>query len=96
MPHLAWQQLLVSLTLVTEALAIGGNQFQLLAFGTTISTVLAMGQLQAATTVVDIWRKGIVALFAGRLVTALLGVFRVLLLQRKKQSNFDSVASSDL
>jgi putative MATE family efflux protein len=78
MPLLAWQQLLVSLTLVTESLAIGGNQFQLLAFGTTLSTILAMGQLQQATTVVDIWSRGIVTLFVGRLVTALIGTVRLI------------------
>jgi MATE family multidrug resistance protein len=92
MPHLAWQQLLVSLTLVTESLAIGGNQFQLLAFGTTVSTVLAMAQLQQATTVVDIWRKGIVTLFAGRLATALIGTFRVVRSQHKKTTKQEVAA----
>lgn len=83
MPQLAWQQLLVSLTLVSEALAIGGNQFQLLAVGTTFSTIVAMGQLKEATTVVDIWSRGIVSLFAGRLLTALIGI--VLVLRKHKQ-----------
>jgi putative MATE family efflux protein len=83
MPHLAWQQLLVSLTLVTESLAIGGNQFQLLAFGTTVSTILAMSQLQQATTVVEIWSRGIVTLFVGRLITALIGTVRVMREQRQ-------------
>ena len=78
MPQLAWQQLLVSLTLVTESLAIGGNQFKLLAVGTTLSTILAMWQLKQATSVVGIWANGLVALFAGRLITALIGVARVL------------------
>mmetsp|Transcript_7418 Transcript_7418/g.11731 ORF Transcript_7418/g.11731 Transcript_7418/m.11731 type:complete len:212 (+) Transcript_7418:1-636(+) len=95
MPHLAWQQLLVSLTLVTESLAIGGNQFQLLAFGTTISTVLSMGQIQQATTVVDIWSRGIVSLFVGRLITALIGVLRVLHIQRKQQSREKPAVSFD-
>jgi putative MATE family efflux protein len=78
MPQLAWQQLLVSLTLVTESLAIGGNQFRLLAVGTTLSTIVSMWQLKQATTLVDIWSRGIVALFAGRLITSLIGIFRVL------------------
>jgi MATE family multidrug resistance protein len=94
MPQLAWQQLLVSLTLVTESLAIGGNQFQLLAFGTTISTVLAMGQLQQATTVVDIWSKGIVTLFAGRLITALIGTLRVIRMQRKESRQTGSTTTT--
>jgi MATE family multidrug resistance protein len=83
MPLLAWQQLLVSLTLVTESLAIGGNQFQLLAIGTTISTVVAMWQLKQATSVVSIWSGGIVTLFVGRLITALIGTLRVLHRERK-------------
>ncbi len=92
MPHLAWQQLLVSLTLVMESLAIGGNQFQLLAFGTTLSTVFAMGQLRQATTVVDIWSKGIVSLFVGRLITALIGTLLVMRSQRK----LDATMASDI
>jgi putative MATE family efflux protein len=84
MPHLAWQQLLVSLTLVLEALAIGGNQFQLLAFGTTLSTIVAMKQLSFATTVVDIWSRGIVSLFVGRLFTAIIGIGIVLRKQRQQ------------
>lgn len=83
MPQLAWQQILVSLTLVTESLAIGGNQFKLLAFGTTITTVLAMWQLREATNVVAIWSKGIVTLFMGRLLTAIIGTAKVLYEQRK-------------
>ena len=75
MPHLAWQQLLVSITLVTESLAIGGNQFRLLAVGTTISTMVSMWQLKHSTTVVSIWSRGIVTLFAGRLLTSLIGTF---------------------
>lgn len=85
MPQLAWQQLLVSLTLVTESLAIGGNQFQLLAFGTTISTGFAMWELQHATDVVSIWSKGIVTLFVGRLITAVIGTLRVLHVQRDRK-----------
>lgn len=86
MPQLAWQQILVSLTLVAESLAIGGNQFQLLAFGTTISTFLAMWQLQHATDVVAIWSKGIVTLFVGRLVTAIIGTIKVLHNERDRKT----------
>jgi MATE family multidrug resistance protein len=87
MPHLAWQQLLVSLTLVTESLAIGGNQFKILAVGTTISTFLAVWQLRHATTIVTIWSKGIVTLFVGRLITALIGTVRVINAEKKIESN---------
>lgn len=77
MPQLAWHQLLVSLTLVIEALATGGNQFQLLAFGTTISTGLAMWQLGQAKDIVGIWSRGLVTLFLGRVITAAIGTYRL-------------------
>ena len=83
MPQVAWQQLLVSMTLVTESLAVGGNQFKLLAIGTTISTIISMWQLRQATDVVTIWSRGIVSLFVGRLVTSLIGIVRTLRQQRK-------------
>jgi len=89
MPQLAWQQILVSLTLVAESLAIGGNQFQLLAFGTTISTIAAMWQLRMATDVVSIWSKGIVTLFVGRLITALIGTLRVLHEQSRQKNKVE-------
>mmetsp|Transcript_57850 Transcript_57850/g.64704 ORF Transcript_57850/g.64704 Transcript_57850/m.64704 type:complete len:370 (+) Transcript_57850:842-1951(+) len=94
LPHLAWQQVLVSLTLVTEGLAIGGSQFSLLAIGTTFSTLFAISQLRQATTVVDIWSRGIVNLFAGRLVTALIGVARVLRRCRKERDEEIIVTTS--
>lgn len=73
-PHLAWQQLLVSCTLVMESLAVGGNKFRLLAGGTVFSTYIAMVTLRRATSIVEIWSQGIVALFLGRLATATIGV----------------------
>jgi MATE family multidrug resistance protein len=76
MPHLAAQQVLISLTLVVESLAVGANQFNLLAVGTTLSTLLAVHRLKQATDVFSIWSNGIVTLFAGRLVTALIGAAR--------------------
>jgi len=94
LPHLAWQQVLVSLTLVTEGLAIGGTQFCLLAIGTTFSTLFAISQLRQATTVVDIWSRGIVSLFAGRLVTALIGVACVLRRCRKERDEGIIVTTS--
>ena len=73
-PYLAWQQILISLTLTFESLAIGASQFNLIAVGTAISTVVAIKILAGARTVVDIWSGGIVALFVGRLITACVGV----------------------
>jgi Na+-driven multidrug efflux pump len=87
MPTLAWQQPLVSLTLVAESLAVGGNQFQLLAAGTTISTIFCMEQLREATSVVGIWSRGIVALFIGRLVTSIIAIWRVLRDNRDKKES---------
>lgn len=73
-PILAWQQILISLTLVTESLAIGASKFNLIAIGTSISTLLAIKILAGAKSVVEIWSGGIVALFVGRLITACIGV----------------------
>jgi len=77
MPHLAAQQVLISLTFVLEGMAAGANQFNLLAVGTTLSTILAVSRLREATDVMSIWSRGIVTLFVGRCVTALVGVARI-------------------
>ena len=76
-PNLAWQQILISWTLVVESLAVGGQQFGLLAGGTILSTVGAVLQIRQCHTVQQIWARGIVSLFAGRLLTALIGTARV-------------------
>ena len=73
MPCLAWQQILVSLTLVTESLAVGMTQFRTLAIGTALSTILSVWQISKQSTVEGIWSFGIVSLFVGRLLTAALG-----------------------
>lgn len=73
-PHLSAQMTLVSTTLVAEALTIGGGRFKWLAFGTTVSSLIAMARLRASKSLVGIWSGGIVALFIGRLLTALLAV----------------------
>lgn len=81
MPHLAWQQILVSLTLVVEGLAMGANQFRILASGTALSTIVAIWQISQQTSIEGIWELGIVSLFVGRLATACfacLGLFRKL------------------
>ena len=85
MPHLASQQVIVSLTLVIESLAAGANQFTILAVGTAISTVAALWQLSQQVSVDGIWFLGIGTLFAGRLVTACLAMARALWLLSKDQ-----------
>jgi Na+-driven multidrug efflux pump len=77
MPHLAWQQVLVSLTLVMEGLAVGANQFNWLAMGTSLATCWSIFTLSRAHTMIQIWSGGIVALFCGRLLTATLGVLHL-------------------
>jgi putative MATE family efflux protein len=85
LPHVAGQQLLVSLTLVLESLAVGGKQFKTLAAGTALSTILSVTQIQSATTVVGVWSKGIVGLFVGRLLTAMIGTWKVLRESRRRR-----------
>ena len=70
MPILAWQQVLVSLTLVVESLAVGASQFVGLAVGTALATVACVLQISRQVTVEGIWSVGIVTLFAGRLASA--------------------------
>jgi len=72
MKPLALTQLIVSLTLVAESLAIGANQFRTLAGGTTLATVLAVKMISMQKTVAGIWQNGIITLFVGRFATALL------------------------
>jgi putative MATE family efflux protein len=86
MPCLAWQQILVSLTLVAEGLSIGFTQFRTLALGTALSTIFSVWQISKQTTVEGIWSFGIVSLFVGRLFTAVLGC---MLAFRKMKSNSD-------
>ena len=76
-PHVAIQQTMVSLCLVLEGLAIGGNQFRFMAAGTAVSTLLGMYQLHQATSVVGIWANAVTSFFGARLIFALLGVMRV-------------------
>jgi len=73
-PHLSAQMTLVSATLVAEALTVGGGRFKWLAFGTTASSLVAMTRLRLSTSLIGIWSGGIVSLFLGRLITALLAV----------------------
>jgi Na+-driven multidrug efflux pump len=84
MPALAWQQILVSLTLVMESLAVGATQFRTLAIGTCFSTIAAIWQISRQNTVEGIWSFGIVSLFVGRLVTATLGCFNAFRLLNRK------------
>jgi Na+-driven multidrug efflux pump len=76
-PYLAAQQTLVSLCLVLEGLAVGGNQFRYMAGGTAAATVLGMWRLKKATSVVEIWGSAVSIFFVGRLLNAVIGVARV-------------------
>lgn len=77
MPTLAFQQVLVSATLVIESLAIGASEFGFLAAGTTLSTILAVFQISKQTSIHGIWANGISMLFAGRLLTSLVACAKV-------------------
>lgn len=92
MPALAGQQLLVSCTLVTEALATATQQFTFLAVGTVLATVLSIWQLQTPTTVAGLWNRGIVTLFAGRWLTATLALARAL---RSRKRGFDNTNNNN-
>lgn len=74
LPHLAAQMPLVSATLITESLVVGGGRFKWLAGGTAVSSMFSMFILNRSHDLIHIWSGGIVALFAGRLITAVLGV----------------------
>jgi putative MATE family efflux protein len=87
LPHLAMQQTLVSLTLVLEGLAIGGNQFRYMAVGTTAATVAGVMQLMRATSVVGIWATAVNTFFGCRLLNAMIGVTRVHLGLNKDENN---------
>jgi Na+-driven multidrug efflux pump len=93
-PCLAWQQVLVSLTLVVESLAVGANQFQTLALGTTAATVVSIWQLFQQTSVEGIWNSGIVTLFAGRLLTASYACARAQFLLRRQVDLDEANAAS--
>ena len=86
LPTVAGQQLLVSCTLVTEALAATTRQFTFLAVGTIAATVLSIWQLQGPTTVTGLWNRGIVTLFVGRWLTASLALWRALRVSPNKAS----------
>jgi MATE family multidrug resistance protein len=77
LPHLALQQTIVSLCLVLEGLAIGGNQFRFTAAGTALSTAVGLWKMTQASSVVDIWASAVNAFFGMRLLTAVIGVARL-------------------
>jgi Na+-driven multidrug efflux pump len=76
-PHLALQQIIVSLCLVFEGMAIGGNQFRFMAVGTFLAALLGVRQLSQATSVVGIWANAFTIFFSARLINAIFGVARV-------------------
>jgi MATE family multidrug resistance protein len=71
-------QVLVSLVLVLESMVVGGKQFQWMAVGTGLCTLLAATRMGTATNVESIWSQGFITLFQARLVSALLGLGVVL------------------
>ena len=77
LPHLALQQTIVSICLVLEGLAIGGNQFKFTAAGTALSTVVGLWKMSQATSVVEIWSSAVNTFFGFRLIFAAIGVARV-------------------
>jgi Na+-driven multidrug efflux pump len=85
MPYMALQQTLVSLCLVLEGLAIGGNQFRFMASGTLVATCFAIRQLSRATSAVQIWSNAVTVFFSIRLFNAIVGVMRVHWNLRKKK-----------
>jgi Na+-driven multidrug efflux pump len=77
MPIVAAQQVIVSLTFVSEALAAGASQFSLLGVGTAMSALAAVSFMSRAKTILDIWTRGVMVMFVGRLIAAGLGVLNV-------------------
>ena len=74
LPHVAAQMVLVSATLVSEALVVGAGRFRWFAAGTAASCVVAVARMMGAGDLVGIWNEGIVALFLGRLLSVLLAL----------------------
>jgi MATE family multidrug resistance protein len=86
LPHLAIQQTIVSLCLVLEGLAIGGNQFRFMASGTAVATAAGLFQIFRATSVLDIWATAVNTFFGIRLVNGIIGVARVHMGLKKKMA----------
>jgi len=60
-----------------QALAAGGIQFSLLGVGTALSAFAAITLMSNATSVLEIWTRGILAMFLGRFLAAGIGVLNV-------------------
>ena len=86
LPHLAIQQTIVSLCLVLEGLAIGGNQFRFMASGTAVATAAGLFQMFRATSVLDIWATAVNTFFGIRLINGIIGVARVHMGLKKKMA----------
>ena len=84
LPHIAIQQTIVSIVLVLEGLAVGGNQFRFTAGGTAFATAIGVWQLLKATSVFDIWATAVNTFFGIRILSAVTGVVRVHMGLRKK------------
>lgn len=89
---MAVQQTIVSVTLILEGLAIGGNQFRYMAAGTAASTVAGIYQLMRVTDVVGIWSTAVNTFFAFRLINAVIGVARVHISVKHKEKDVSEAA----
>jgi len=101
LPHLAIQQTIVSLCLVLEGLAIGGNEFRFMASGTAVATMAGLWQMFRATSVLDLWAISVNTFFGIRLINGIIGVARVHIGLEKKEAAAATLAafpadSSDL
>ncbi|GMI48275.1 hypothetical protein TrCOL_g8995 [Triparma columacea] len=67
-------QPLITATLMLEGMAIGGGKYKTLAIGNVASTVWSIGVINRSQGLGEVWGKGIVALFLGRLGTAVWSV----------------------
>jgi len=89
LPHISIQMTLVSLCLVLEGLAIGGNQFRFMASGTAVATAAGLWQMLRSTSVVDIWAGPVNTFFGLRLILGIIGVIRVHIGLAKKKMTID-------
>ena len=94
LPYLAIQQTMVSITLILEGLAVGGNQFRYMATGTTAATFFGIKSLLKATSVVDIWSTAVNTFFGLRLLNAIIGVARVHIGLRQNQNQATAIKAA--
>jgi putative MATE family efflux protein len=89
MGPLALQQVLVSLTLVLESLAIGASQFRILGVGSVLSTIASVLVISKQTSVQGIWAFGVTTLFVVRLLMAGIALVRAGAKMRSKEKDYN-------